>query len=245
MYDPPLSADEESVSKDDREGDSDDRSEAAVVEAKLPCTSKSSEVSPDVTGTGLDSQEPLSTPMTSIRGSPRSVSDKEQLPALLISGRVASRSVEVPDKVAVVDSAAAADATKTGSPTLVESSVDASLQPEGQVGQALQSLDEPPAATVPVEEQTGGGGSPQQWPGIDMDSLHHISNMNLRPPRSRRTRQQTGRSSSKHSESVSRGASGTPRKRGSARSSGGSNGGVLPSLAAGAMGKRVEELLLW
>jgi len=203
MNEPPLPADE-----DDSDTDSDDRNEA-VVEETVPSTNKSSEatlvtdktapVSTVVPGTDLDSQESLSVLLTSVRGRPCSICDKEQLPALLISGLHgcgASRS-EVPDKaslasdvaasVATVDSASASDTTKPGSPALLESSsVDIALQQESQVGKASEGLDEP-SATICLEKPNAGG-SPQQWPGIDRDSLHHISDMNLRPPRSRRTR---------------------------------------------------------
>jgi len=245
MYEPSLSADE-----DDHEGDSDDFSEAAVVKAALPSTDNSAEaalvtdetaqVSTGVPSTDLDSKVPLSVLLKSVRGSPRIISDKEQLPALLISGpygrgasprEVADKvsfASDVASRVVILDSAAAQDATKPGSPGLLESSsVDVAVQQEGQGQKASESLDEP-SATVPVEEPAGGG-SPHQWAGIDRDSLRHISNMNLRPPRSRRTRQ--------------RSVPGTSHQGGATRSSGGSGGGTL--LTAGAMGKRVEELLLW
>jgi len=260
-YESPLSA-----NKGDREGDSDDRSEAAIVEAPLPrttsaeaalVTDETAQVSTVVPGTDLDSQESLTMLPTSARGSPCSTSDKEQLPALLILGpygHSASQS-EAADKVSfasdaasrvtIVDSAAASDTTKPGSPALLDgSSIDVALQQDGQVGKSSESLNEPSAVTIPLEEPDGCG-SPQQWPAIDRESLHHISNMNLRPPRSRRTRQPSGRASIKNTVNVPRGASGSVHPRGATCSSGGRNGGVLPTLAAGAMGKPVEELLLW
>jgi len=257
MYEPSLSADE-----DNREGDSDDRSKADV-EAALPSTDNSPEavlvtdetaqVSAVVPGTDLHSQESLSVLLTSAHGSP-CISDREELPTLLISGpygHCASAS-EIPDKVslasdaeAIVDSATASDATKYGAPEILgNSSVDIALQEEGQVRQASEILEKPSSATIPFEEPAGGG-SPQRWPGIDRDNLHHISDMNLRPPRSRRTRQPSGRASITDAMRVARGASGDTRHKGTTRNFGGSNGVVLPTLSTGAMGKRVEELLLW
>jgi len=260
MNEPPLPADE-----DDSDTDSDDRNEA-VVEETVPSTNKSSEatlvtdktapVSTVVPGTDLDSQESLSVLLTSVRGRPCSICDKEQLPALLISGLHgcgASRS-EVPDKaslasdvaasVATVDSASASDTTKPGSPALLESSsVDIALQQESQVGKASEGLDEP-SATICLEKPNAGG-SPQQWPGIDRDSLHHISDMNLRPPRSRRTRKSSGHALIKNTVNVPRGASRTAHPRGATCGSGGSNGIAPPALEAGVIGKRVVVLVFW
>jgi len=245
ICEPPFSA-----GSDDREGDSEERSKTTAEAAHpstnklaeaVPVTDQTVQASPVVVGTDLDSRESLSVLRPPARGCARSISDREHMPALLVSGRNPSRNEvlqkvfpvsDVASKVAVADSTAASDATKAGLLAFSEnSSVDAVLQQESQVRKASESLDEPSAATVPLEEPTGSG-SPQQWAGIDRDSLHHISNMNLRPLRSRPTRQPSG-------------VAGNPRQGGAARSSGGNNSMVLPALAAGAMGKRVEELLLW
>jgi len=249
MHEPPSSADE-----DDRKGGSDDCGEADKSAEAAFVTDETSQVSTVALGTDLDSQESVSVFLPSDRGSPCHISDMEQLPALLISGPYSrgANPNEVPDKISfasdvasrvdIVDSAAASDASKPGSPALLESSsVDVALQQEGQVGNVSESLDKPSRVTIPVEEKIGGG-SPQQWPGIDRDSLYHISNMNLRPPRSRRTLQTSGRASIENTVSVPRGASGTTHLGGATRSSGGSTGRLLPAQAAG---KRVEELLLW